>query len=171
MRKFLALGALALATAAVLPTVGWAQLAADNPDWKESDAPPAPQFDMARLLSFDVAAASSLRFGVDPATISITPDGLVRYVVVASNSSGAMNAMYEGVRCATSEVRTYARFTTSGGWKPVVNSDWQSLAVTTLPRHSSILAKLAFCTGGRAPQASVDRIVRTLKGTLNESKN
>ena len=32
----------------------------------------------------------SLKFGIDPGTITITPDGIVRYVVVASNRSGGL---------------------------------------------------------------------------------
>jgi CNP1-like family len=157
--------------ALLLPVMAWAQLAADNPDWKESEVPSAPKFDVARLVEFDVSAASSLRFGIDPSTVSITKEGLVRYVVVASNSTGALNAIYEGVRCATLEVKIYARFTASGGWKPTSNAEWQSLTNTNLPRHSAILARQALCQGGRAPEASVDRMMRLLKGTLIESKN
>jgi hypothetical protein len=152
---------------ACLPLAAMAQLAASDPDWKESPVPPPPAFDQARLVPFDVSATSSLRYGVDAATLKITPDGIVRYVVVATSTSGALNAMYEGVRCATGEVKTYARFNPGSGWKLLANVEWKSLQ----PGYAYKLARQGLCTGGNAPQPSVDRIVRTLKDTLPESKN
>ena len=156
---------------ALLPAAAMAQLAAGNPDWQETVAPPPPEFNQTRLVPFEVSAASSLRFGVDSATIKITPDGIVRYVVVASSASGALNAMYEGVRCATGEVKTYARLIPGGGWKLLQDVEWKPLDLGTISRHSAALAKQGLCKGGNAPQASVDIIVRTLKGTLQQSNN
>ena len=95
-----------------------AQLAADDPDWKEVDAPAPPEFDLKRLVAVDVPVGGELKFGVDPATITIGKDWVVRYVLVASSRSGNFNAMYEAIRCATGEYKTYAR--RSGDRKSVV---------------------------------------------------
>ncbi|UUZ72838.1 CNP1-like family protein [Polaromonas sp. P1(28)-8] len=100
-----------IAIALGITCAAWAQSATDDPDWKESDAPPPPAFDAGKLVTFDVSPNSSLVFGVDPATIRISnSDGLVRYVMVATSASGARNVMYEGIRCATGEYKTYARY-------------------------------------------------------------
>jgi hypothetical protein len=151
---------------ACLPLAALAQRTASDPDWKESPVPPPPPFDQARLVPFEVSATSSLRYGVDAATLKITPDGIVRYVVVATSNSGALNAMYEGVRCATGEIKTYARFNPGSGWKVIDNVEWKPLQTG----YAYKLARQGLCAGGNAPQQSVDRIIRTLKDTLQESK-
>lgn len=53
-------------------------------------------------------ATSEFRFFVDAATLSVSDDGIVRYVLVARSPGGVDNVSLEGMRCATSEVRIYA---------------------------------------------------------------
>lgn len=131
-------------------------------DWKEADVPPPPAYDMAKLLTFDVARSSSLIFGVDPASFSISKiDGVVRYVMVASNSAGAKNVMYEGLRCATGEVRTYARAKPDGTWTPVDKSEWKSLSDPSVARHSLRFAKAGACQGA-APVSNVRELIKIL---------
>ena len=135
----------------------------DPADWKESDVPPPPAYDMGKLLTFEVTRLSPLVYGVDPGSVSISnADGIVRYVVVATTSAGAKNVMYEGIRCATGEVRTYARAKPDGTWVPVANSDWKSAFDISLPRHSLRFAKAAACQNA-APVKSVAELVRRLK--------
>lgn len=139
-----------------------AQLAADQPDWKEAAVPPAPMFDAARLLPIDGPADSGLTFGVDPKTIAIAPEGVVRYVVVATSRSGAINAMYEGVRCSTGEFRVYARHNPGGGWANTATTEWKSLYAPAPSRHTLAVARAGICKGN-APNTSVEQIVRDLK--------
>lgn len=139
-----------------------AQLADVDPDWKEADAPPPPAFDLKRLVPFDVAPGSQLSFGVDPASISIGSDGIVRYVVVARSRTGTVNAMYEGLRCTTGEVRTYARHNPDSGWSRVEGGLWRSLWDNQPSRHSLMFARQGGCAG-RAPPRNVQEIVRDLR--------
>src|SRR5215207_2503732 len=103
-----------------------AQLATPNPDWKEADAPAPPALRTVGLVRLDVPE-SALRFGVDPASVVLTSDGVVRYVVVATSDSGAVNGLYEGIRCSTAETRLYARHNPDSGWVPVKDGQWRSL--------------------------------------------
>jgi hypothetical protein len=65
---------------------------------------------MDKLLTLDVRRSSPLVYGVDPAAVSISKaDGIARHVAVATTSAGAKNVIYEGLRCSTGEVITYAR--------------------------------------------------------------
>lgn len=154
---------LALACACIaLACPSWAQFAADNPDWKEADVPDAPAFDVNRLVGFEVSRGVDLNFGVDPATVTIGKDGVVRYVVVARSASGALNAMYEGIRCATAEFRVYARFTPGSGWTRLPQGDWRSLRESTVSRHTMQLARQGACNG-HAPPSSVPSLIRDLK--------
>ena len=59
------------------------------PEWKESEVPPPPAFDVGKLVTFEVSPNASLVYGVDPASISMSKsDGVVRYVMVATSASG-----------------------------------------------------------------------------------
>jgi CNP1-like family len=139
-----------------------AQLAADQPDWKEREVPPAPAFSQTGLIPLESPADSGLKFGIDPKTVVVAPEGVVRYVVVATSRSGAVNAMYEGVRCATSEFRVYARFNPGGGWAPVTSTDWKSMYAPAPSRHTLAIARAGVCKGN-APNLSVEHIVRDLR--------
>lgn len=134
----------------------------DGPEWKESEVPPPPAFDVSKLVNVDGVVNSPLVFGVDPSTIRITgSDSVVRYVMVATSSSGARNVMYEGIRCSTGEVKTYARYSPEGKWNTAANPEWRPYA--SLPsRHALRFAKAGACDGS-APATSVGSIVNRLK--------
>lgn len=106
---------------------------------------------------------SQLRFGVDPASIQIGKDGVVNYVVVASSSSGAVNGMYEGVRCATGEMKLYARNLPGSGWVPAKEAEWRPLHSQGMSRHSLLIARNGACVG-QAPNQSPSQIARDLQG-------
>jgi hypothetical protein len=145
-----------------------AQFVADDPDWKESEVPPAPAFDVKRLIPVQVTALSQLKWGVDPATIVInTQDGVVRYVVVAQSESGVINAMYEGIRCNKAEFRRYARHTPGSGWVTSTPSEWSPLRQTGASRHPHSIAKQGICDGA-APPISVATAIRALRAGGND---
>jgi hypothetical protein len=152
-----------LALAFCLSGAMGAQNFVDEPDWKESEVPAPPAFDVGKLVTFEVSAGSSLVYGVDPASIRITPsDGVVRYVVVASSASGARNVMYEGLRCSTAEFKTYARYSADGRWSPVSNPEWRSLFASMPSKHALRFAQAGGCDNATAP-SSVKVLVSRLK--------
>ena len=135
----------------------------DPVDWKEIETPPPPAFDVKKLITFDVSPNSQLVYGVDPAAISISQkDGVVRYVVVAANASGARNVMYEGIRCSTGEFKTYARYSSDGKWTNVSNPEWRSLFENMPSKHALRFARAGACDSA-APATSVDVVVKRLK--------
>lgn len=151
----LALPALVLAQAAS------AQLFT-NPDWKESPVPPAPEFDVKRMIAIDMPRMYDLSYGVDPKTLAITDDGVVRYVLIAKSTGpgAAVNAFYDGVRCATGESKTYARYS-GDSWHPVENPEWRPLEQTKV-RYTLALARQALCRSG-APRATAGEMVQALR--------
>jgi hypothetical protein len=159
-QTFVILGALLIG----LTGTAWAQRAVDNPDWKEIEVPPPPVFDVGKLITFDVSPNASLVYGVDPAALRISSsDGVVRYVMVATSASGATNVMYEGIRCATAEFKTYARYTPDGQWRAVANAEWRSLFSGAASRHALQFAKAGACENA-APPSSVPEIISRLQG-------
>jgi hypothetical protein len=157
----------ALALAGLLGTAGVAfgQLFEDR-DWKESEVPPASAFNESRLVAIEMPNYMTLKFGVDPATIAITGDGVVRYVVVASNKSGgAVNAFYEGVRCATGEMKSYAYYG-GDGWQNIAAPEWKPIW-TLNSSYTAALARQGLCRGA-APRTSADEMIRRLKNPFEE---
>lgn len=149
--------ALALAFAA---GAAQAQLTPPDPDWKEVEAPQPAPLRIQGLIRIELPE-SALRFGVDPASVALASDGIVRYVAVATSSSGAVNAFYEGIRCSTGETRLYARHSPDRGWVPVPDGQWRSLHETRSSRHSLVIARTGVCMGS-APNQSAAQIVRDL---------
>lgn len=140
-----------------------AQSGADNPDWQETEAPSPPAFNRDKLLNLEMPPYVTLRFGIDPATLVITPDGIVRYVVVASNASDSVTAFYEGIHCATGEVKTYARASGPGLWTASKEPKWQGLNDNLPSRHALAFARQGACDGRAAAASSVADIIRAMK--------
>ena len=139
------------------------QVYADDVEWKETEAPPPPAFDVNKLVTFDVPSSLSLVYGIDPAAVSISrSDSLVRYVVVATSSSGARNVMYEALRCSTGEFKTYARYSPDGKWSLVSNPQWRSVFDNMPSKHPLRLARAGACDQ-TAPVGSVTELVSKLK--------
>lgn len=137
---------------------------ASEGEWQEAEAPPPPAFDIQRLEPISMPPYMSLKFGVDPATITITGDGVVRYVVVASSrnggAGGATNAFYEGVRCSTAEVKSYARFS-NGKWDPVERPEWKGFRDLN-SSYARNLAEQGLCRGN-APRVSVKDMIANMR--------
>ena len=156
-------------TACLVLASAHGQLVEQDPDWKEIAVPPAPAYEKKRLIRFDVSNVQTLVFGVDPATISIGQDGVVRYVVVASSQSGVVNAMYEAIRCSTAEVKTYARRIGESDWFYVKSEQWKTMRDSVNSRHAWNLARQGICDG-RAHRETVPEMVRTLRSSSNDQR-
>jgi len=159
-------GSLRLLTAALtLATTSLAMAAPppppDEPVWSEIEVPAPPAFSTSQLVEIDMGPNVALKFGIDPKAVSIGADGVIRYVVVASSSSGVSTGLYEGIRCATGEVKTYARFN-DGKWSTATAPEWRSLFSGAATRHSLALARQGACSDTSTPR-SVDEMVRYMK--------
>jgi hypothetical protein len=142
-----------------------AQLAPVNPDWHEVEAPPAPAFTVEGLIPLETPR-STLRFGVAPASVALGADGIVRYVVVARGPSGAVNAMYEGIRCNTGEYKVYARHNPGSGWVIAKEPQWLPLQAAPMPRHALTIARTGACVG-HGTAASAAKIVSDLRSPID----
>jgi CNP1-like family len=140
-----------------------AQAPADDANGKETEVPAPPAFDPKQLIAIEMPPYVSMKLGIDPATLSITPDGIVHYVMVAVSPGGAVNAFYEGIRCATGEVKSYARANASGVWTIVKAPEWRPLNGNQPSKHAQALAQQGACEGN-ASASSAAAILRKLKG-------
>ena len=131
--------------------------------------PAPPPFRKERLIPIDMPTFVTLKFGVDPATLTVTSDGVVRYVMVAGHASGASNAMYEGIRCSTGEFKTYARVSASGLWSMVNDPQWRPLNDNNTSRHALAFARLGACEGRSAAASDPAQIIATLRNPLRNA--
>lgn len=116
--------------------------------WQESEvsmpAPPARE----RLQAFYVSATTENRFMLDPETISVGSDGVVRYVLVVESAAGARNVSYEGIRCESAERRLYAFGRADGSWSPARRKLWLPIQGNSLNRQHAALYAEYFCPNG-----------------------
>lgn len=100
------------------------------------------------LLGFYVSAVTVNRFFIDPASVSVGGDGVVRYTLVVTTPAGARNVSYEGMRCDTRERRLYAFGRLDGSWSEARMSRWEPVRESSGNRHHAALFQEYFCPGG-----------------------
>lgn len=123
--------------------------------------PAAPAFSEDRLIRFEVNPDSALIYGIDSQTLSISAaDRVVRYVVVVRSPSGGRNVFYEGIRCPTGEMKTYARHN-GQAWVTVPDPQWSPM-LGRPSRHTAQLARLGACEGTATPFRPAD-VLRALR--------
>lgn len=127
--------------------LAWGQVGngLDNLDWVEEKEPPPPAFSKTQALPLDMPNYVSVRVGIDPATVKVGLDGVVRYVAVMSNATGTVNAVYEGIRCASDQVKTYARAGASGEWSVIAEPAWRDVNGNQPSKHAFVFARSAAC--------------------------
>lgn len=122
--------------------------------WEEVEVQlPGPPVEQS-LAAFYVSAASDNRFFIDPASISVGGDGVVRYTLVVVTPGGARNVSFEGMRCETREKRLYAFGRPDGSWSKSRNSQWERVREATTNRHHAALFQEYFCPDGIAVRSA-----------------
>jgi hypothetical protein len=135
----------------------------EKKSWQELQAqiPPYPNLD--KLLPFEGGGASPHHFYVDPASISIGEDGVVRYTLVVRTAGGATNVSFEGIRCETRERKTYAiGHSRNHTWARPREPKWRPIEFHDLNQQYGVLYQDFFCQA-KQPRRSVDEIVTRLK--------
>ncbi len=118
--------------------------------WEELQAQLPVYPDIAHALPFEVPSARPTQFFVDPKSIAVSTDGVVRYSLIAQSSSGVLNVSYEGIRCETREKKLYAFGRENNTWSRNRFAKWEAIASPTRdPQHSALYNDF-FC-----PQADI----------------
>jgi len=147
-----------------LALCGGAALAQGQSDWErqqderlrqlDEQAVPAPAYDARRWVPIEVAAAGDFRYYVDPETVSVGADRIVRYVVLARSAGGAQNIRFEGIRCPD-EYRIYAVARSEDGAWSGRPTAWR--AIPADPRSiQNTLRRHFFCPARRAIETAAE---------------
>lgn len=120
----------------------------DNKKWEEVTAQlPAPP-KMDALIPIYISAATEHSFLIDPGSVSIGKDGVVRYTLVIRASGGATNISFEGMRCETRERRFYAFGHSGSSWSKARSNAWTKIREEAANRHHAALFTDFFCPNG-----------------------
>lgn len=130
--------------------------------WQEIAVKLPKMPDMTTLLPFDVSATATQTFSVAPDSLTVGADGVIRYVLVARSSSGALNISYEGLRCTSLEKKLYAFGLNDGSWSRSRNDQWVPISGNAANRRHAALAQDYFCDGSTVAGKAGD-IVKRLK--------
>lgn len=132
---------------------GGAALAAPSDDedpeeWREAQWVLPASSKPSALLAVDVGPAEPNRFAIDRASIAVGGDGVVRYMMVVTTSSGATTISFEGIRCTSRERRIYAFGRADGTWSKSTRARWDRLDLRAINGYALTLAKQFFCPNG-----------------------
>ncbi|MFP3565777.1 CNP1-like family protein [Paraburkholderia sp. SIMBA_030] len=137
----------------------------DKPtNWVENKVdtlPPLPQD--SNLLPFEVSGNTPLQFSIDRNSVSVGSDGVVRYTVVVTSSSGARNVNYEGIRCDTYEWRLYAGLNADhDGWDRTVENGFTRIENGALNAYQATLYQDYMCAN-KIPTGKASQIVENIR--------
>lgn len=115
--------------------------------WTEAavQLPPYPRPE--RLVEFEAGAASPHRFFLDPDSLAVGEDGVVRYVLVVRTAGGALNVSFEGIRCEAREHKLYAVGRSDGSWAPARDPQWRRIESRAETRPHAVLYGEILCRG------------------------
>lgn len=106
--------------------------------------PPFPN--PSELVRFDTGRTSSFDFFIDPKSLSVDKDQVIRFTVVAK-SAGATNIAYEGLRCQARERKVYAYGRSDGTWHEARDPDWVRISAAPGEQYRFMLYQHYFCPG------------------------
>lgn len=115
-----------------------------------------------KLLQFVGAAAVPHRFFLDPDSLSVGGDGVVRYAMVVKAGGGASNTSYEGIRCDVRQYKIYAVGRRDGNWTTARDPQWRDIDFRDANRPHNVLYHGILCEG-RTPVKSARNAVNNLR--------
>lgn len=169
-----ALLALLLAACNGMPRVTFEHAGKDDDavaaaDWQEDalalPAQPKPE----NLVGVYVSPLTPLSYAVDGASLSVAPDGTVRYTLLAVSEQGARNVSYEAIRCRTGETKRYAVAQLDGSWSRTRNPQWLPLAYSQVNGAQGVLARDFFCQGRTVDGNAANLLAKLRKNGLINS--
>jgi hypothetical protein len=140
---------------------GWNRGAVvEPPPWKE-EVPQLPAYpENNRLLELPADLPGyDFRVFIDPGSLTVGGDRVVRYTLVIVSSSGAQNISYEGVHCGKHEYRRYA-YGYDGAWHPIDASPWQRVTNTGIDHYRYVLYWDYLCSPLRTNLDTTEMIQR-----------
>jgi hypothetical protein len=116
----------------------------------------------SRLLELDIDTGTSpFRYYLDPESLSIDKDRVVRFTTVIVSPSGVRNVTYEGLHCGE---RTHRRLAYGSGgiWHALPDAPWQRITGSGTQRYRKTLYERYMCPATETSR-STEQILRRLR--------
>ena len=124
----------------------------EPPPWQEQAATVPAYPKDADLLPFPVdQPALSQTFSIDSKSLSVGADDVVRYSAMIASRSGARNVLFEGLRCASREFRTYAYGTAAREFLPAQSDQWRPISPHGWAGFRNVLLRDYLCDSYLSP--------------------
>jgi hypothetical protein len=130
----------------------WAELEVQLPAFPEQE----------NLIPFQVGSISDTKYMIDGNSLSVGPDGVVRYTLLVISPSGARNISYEGLRCATAERRLYAFGRPDKTWSKARSNQWVRVLGSSNNHHVELYSNY-FCVFGAGAVTNADEARKELR--------
>jgi hypothetical protein len=114
------------------------------------------------LRFFKPSAETALQFAVDSKSLKIGKDGVLRYVVVITNTSGTQQIKFEGIRCESFEYKVFATLQENQSWRISPDSSWKRIPNQGYNQYQATLGRGGFCAGESA-NSNFNQIFETLR--------
>lgn len=109
-------------------------------------------------IPFETTAVSKNRFFIDRESLQIADDRSIRYALIIESPNGVRNVSYEGMRCSTAEIKTYAWGTSEGKWYAAKEPQWQPIRADRMNGQHETLYTRYFCEAASAARTANDLI-------------
>ncbi|GMQ75968.1 MAG: CNP1-like family protein [Gammaproteobacteria bacterium] len=131
--------------------------------WQEQQIPlpPFPRAQDLIPLRADVADPG-YNYYIDVNSVSLSADEVLRYTVIIQSPRGASNIVYEGIRCATEEIKTLAYGTRDGRFQRMADPRWTFVYTKGPLGYRTTLVELYVCDENgwaMAREAVLERLV------------
>jgi hypothetical protein len=134
-------------------------------EWKEIEAP-APAFPKeGKLVQVQVGNRESHRYYIDPDSVALGKDGVMRYTAVVKTTGGATNVSFEGIRCDTRERKIYAVGRGDGTWAAARDPKWHWIERSMGPPVYYSLWRDYFCAERKMPTPPKRAVEAIKRGT------
>ena len=119
---------------------------AEEYKWAEErvELPAYPNKEKMVRLDFD-RSDRRFEFFIDPETLTVGEDGVIRYVLLLRSPSGSENLMFEGMRCTERDYKTFAFGTAEGKFRQLRSPAWKEITQTSNNWFRHDLWKKYFC--------------------------
>jgi hypothetical protein len=122
-------------------------------EWQAGEVKLPPFPGSEGLIEFPVVNGR-FRFFIDPVSLAVGPDGVVRYTLVARSPSGFANISYEGIRCDTMSYKVFA-LGNDGRWTEK-NTDWRRIEPKSVQSWHYELRVNYFCPDRRPIETAAE---------------
>ena len=132
--------------------------------WVELQAqlPPYPKLDEA--ISFAVSGPAENDFSIDPKSINVGKDDVVRYTLIVKSPEGSLNVTFEGISCRSKELKIYAFGRADGNWSQNRHAKWSPIEHKARNRHHHVLYQDFFCPEGLVVKDVAEAIFALKRG-------